>query len=567
MDNYDNIDFCLSLLYDYRYNEKKHRCIEFLPIIEKNIKLNDLKKPSNFNYSDILKSLFKFLGKWNGQFHFKLYRKEFQCNLSIGKYEKNINKDNFENKNIKNIKMLYQLSSFTFEIPILLPIMNFDITYHELKKENDKLLSHLDDVYEDDVFFVNITEHYFKMKNLEQYILKKYKTMNLLKWKVLIFNVLYTLSFLQSKFNNFQHNDLTLKSIMIYEKNMSNYKKKYKINDVNFNIPEIDFDIRITNFGNMSLEGDLKPYIDQQMFFYDIKKIVNKINIDIGKELKDFLNDNIDNNNVYPSFLLQKNNFFNQFIIMNSDLSDSSVNEKQEGGNINFSELTDSSIQHGGADDLDDLDEIPMEGGKRHKHHKITTSSGGSSESLSEKILRSGKKISEKLSDALSKFKANGLNSMGIPQNNPSTVLGNPMGNGSSLRDVFGNAPELQGVSPMGMVPPPVGPSMPMLPQGMPIVSQGNSMMPSSAPIPIEQPIMPPNGMPMMPPNGMPMMPSSVPIPIEQPMMPPNGMQMMPSNAPIPIEQPMMPPNGMQMMGGGSKRYRLVKKKDKSFFQ
>jgi hypothetical protein len=540
MNNYDNLDFCLSTLYDYRYNDKHKKCLEFQQIIIKNIKIADLKKSDNFDKTNILKKHFKFLGKWNDEYHYKLYCNNFQCNMTIGIYDRQINKDNFENKNMKNIKMLYILSEFSFEIPILLPLMNFDISYEELENLNKNVVSFMKKEKGENLY-INITEHYFKMKNLEQFIMKKYKKINLLKWKTLIFYVLYSLHILQNKFKSFQHNDLNLTSIMIYEKNKKN--TMYKINDSIFVIPDTEFEIRITNFGNYTTnETDLKPYLDQQTFFNDLKNLINKLNIHIEIEFKNFINYVIENNDLYPSLILQKNNFFSEFIKMNSDTSftDSSVDLK--GGNIDDDiDFTDSSG--------DDNDNDKMVGGKRKHHHHHH--GGDTSDSIK------NSRISEKLSEVISKVK-NGINSMGIPRNNATTPLGNPnIGNpgisnpglGNSIGNALGANPypniPANGMQAVNMPPP----NMPM-PQNMPIMPQPE--MPQNMPMMPEMPInnMPINNMPMMPEmpvNNMPMMP-------EMPMMPnapPNGIGGMPQM-------------GYPMMGGG-KKYKLVKNK-KNFF-
>jgi len=49
-------------------------------------------------------------------------------------------------------------------------------------------------------------------------------------------------------------------------------------------------------------------------FCKKINEVINKFNIKIDKNIKDFLKEIIENTELYPFIILQKNNFFKEFI-------------------------------------------------------------------------------------------------------------------------------------------------------------------------------------------------------------------------------------------------------------
>ena len=58
---YSDIEFCTNLLFNAIYGENDN-CYQIQTIDKKNIKMEDLRKPLDFDYSDIFKGNLKFLG-------------------------------------------------------------------------------------------------------------------------------------------------------------------------------------------------------------------------------------------------------------------------------------------------------------------------------------------------------------------------------------------------------------------------------------------------------------------------------------------------------------------------
>ena len=83
--NYDNLDYLLNIYYDLVYHKIPERSYRFDPIARKSIKLIDLKKNNDFDYSDILDSEFKYIDARNKRLHFKRKSKTgYPCQVSFG---------------------------------------------------------------------------------------------------------------------------------------------------------------------------------------------------------------------------------------------------------------------------------------------------------------------------------------------------------------------------------------------------------------------------------------------------------------------------------------------------
>ncbi|AYV77566.1 MAG: hypothetical protein Dasosvirus7_13, partial [Dasosvirus sp.] len=58
--SYDNLDFLLSIYYDFVYRKVPEKNYAFAPISRSHIQLIDLKKPDNFDASYLLDGDFKY---------------------------------------------------------------------------------------------------------------------------------------------------------------------------------------------------------------------------------------------------------------------------------------------------------------------------------------------------------------------------------------------------------------------------------------------------------------------------------------------------------------------------
>lgn len=366
--SYDDIEFCLNTLYDYYYSSSDDKCYMFNPIIRSEIKLSDLKKGNDFDPTQVLSGNIKFEEKTDNRWIFKRTSdSSYSCNLEIGIYDKkgySINDMNREE--LINIAMLYMMSEL-YSVDkmrhIVLPIMMFDIKKKELDKLAPSIKKEIDEKDEYVDMFVLVTEHYFKMETLESYLKKNGKKMDLQKWKVLFFQLLFTLAKITERFNMFRHNKLDLKSIRIYERKETSKHDEYKIGGMTFSVPNAGFDIKIADFDNAVTSDYSKikrnnlyndnPYYDIHYFFNSIYIYLNENNIAIS-QVDDFINDMVPKQYRSESknfkgldeakfdskssfmltavMILKKNNFFHDFIDMDltvSPVDNNRVNKKE----------------------------------------------------------------------------------------------------------------------------------------------------------------------------------------------------------------------------------------------
>lgn len=90
-DKYSSIEYCVNLLYNAFYGDKKN-CIAINPINRKEINIEDLRKPLDFDYKEIFEGKFKLLGYYNNRYHYKrISSNNFGTTILIGVNELNSN--------------------------------------------------------------------------------------------------------------------------------------------------------------------------------------------------------------------------------------------------------------------------------------------------------------------------------------------------------------------------------------------------------------------------------------------------------------------------------------------
>jgi len=378
--NYNDINDVLKLLYAYVYKEsdpKKISCAEVHTIVKKNITPDDLKKPLSFDFTDIFANKqIEFLSNNNDKWHFKMINdKSYNYKLSIGKYS-SMNTNNLNKKELYNIALLYICSEYILRKSFnhtVMPIMMFDITYGYLRKipEISNVLEHESD---DTKMYGLITEHYHEMDFLSNYI--KIKNLGVIEWKVIIFQILYALSKLNDIFGKFRHNKLDLDSISVYHKNPDNEHDIYVLNKVEYKIPHVGIECKINDFSYsmadnyinnvdcISLKKDTCSRLSSinccddtldldyvEGVFRDIHYFLNHVYLiqSLPLNVKKFIEEiipveflakstkNFSGLDIYkfttnnykllvPTDIVNKNNFFSEFIMSNSDSDMTPVN-------------------------------------------------------------------------------------------------------------------------------------------------------------------------------------------------------------------------------------------------
>src|SRR5277367_6117361 len=107
--NYDNIDFCLQTLFDFAYSSAE-KCYELKYGLKKNIIIDMLKKPEDFDYTHIFKAEITFSDINHNKLIFKrVSNSEYPSILRFSKYGKDDKLTNITNKQIIDMKLNYIL--------------------------------------------------------------------------------------------------------------------------------------------------------------------------------------------------------------------------------------------------------------------------------------------------------------------------------------------------------------------------------------------------------------------------------------------------------------------------
>jgi len=396
LNKYISIDFCMFVLYDKVYNKISKNCYTVSSIIKNEITLENIKRIEHIDLSKVLGTgKFKYLGFYNDKWTFIRKSDNYNCTVSIGKYNKNnMNLNDLKRGELINMAMHYILSEIVISEQfrfVLLPITNLDITHNKLVKFNN-IYENIDNQNANTNYYINITERFFDMMTLGEYLQKESKNMELIDWKILFFQVLYTLLKISERLKRFRHNKLNLDAFRVYLFDRRKSKSKYKIGRDIFYVPDGNFDVKMTDFEYSYTEDYLKnknteltsenPYYDIHYFFQSLLFLVDentmpKLVVDFISEILPEKLRSTDKNtftgldeNLFlsstnylftPSLILRKNIFFSDFINNSIDMENSEVSitpfsndvnninnfKKRDNGisykNINEASLTESS--------------------------------------------------------------------------------------------------------------------------------------------------------------------------------------------------------------------------------
>jgi hypothetical protein len=324
-----NLENKINIIYDFIYNLNTTDCVSFEKIIIENISIDDIKIPlidnnkdskqdieiyNNYK-TDILNTRFKIISFNNDtkQIILKRYSNDYPISIKINFYKYNDTKINSLDTEINNDSLLsYLLSQLILNkqtTHILLPILNIDMLFtdieHVLKNDDcyDKIKIAINNNEISNICCLQLREQFFKIMVLEDYLSK-----NKCSHKGLIFQVIHTLAVLQTQYPGFRHNNLLLKNIVIYLKKKNNqyniYNNFNKKSNEKFYIPNIGFDIKITNFENtiIPVQGRFSSdthvglfninnpnikFADQPNSYYDIYTFLNDFIHIVKKELED----------------------------------------------------------------------------------------------------------------------------------------------------------------------------------------------------------------------------------------------------------------------------------------
>ena len=363
---YDQIDTRLNILYDFMYNKKSDNCYVFNGISRKNIKLEDLKMPDDFDSTDIFNEKSKFLGFYNNRWNFKRYSStSFPSMMIVGRYNEGKKHNSLSRGELYDIGMMYIISEICANEKFyhsLIPVMCFDIKLENLKNANPSMYKDIknnnEDMKDHDMFYVIVAENYYTTMTLNEYLTENYSSFTEETWRVLMFQVVFALSKLYSRLNGFRHNKLDLDSVLVVLKNDKAEKVNYTFGDKAFVLPNVGFDIKVSNYfhsittdyeNNADATGrEDNPYYDIYYFLTSLQLRLKTLKYNLPKSVKNFiktvipesmaftgakfagLDEDMFNNSdttglPVPGSLLKKNPYFDSFLHKRMDLTVSPV--------------------------------------------------------------------------------------------------------------------------------------------------------------------------------------------------------------------------------------------------
>lgn len=91
--------------------------------------------------------------------------------------------------------------------------------------------------------------------DLGDYIKNNFKSLELIHWKVIIFQILSVLAVIQQKYPAFRHNDLKANNLLVHNIQTNNKKYKYKINGQTYIIPNVGIILKLWDFDFACIPG------------------------------------------------------------------------------------------------------------------------------------------------------------------------------------------------------------------------------------------------------------------------------------------------------------------------
>ena len=171
-----------------------------------------------------------------------------------------------ENTELLMIRLLSNLV-ITKQTPhIVLPITTFNTSikpFLSLTKSNivnNKKFEQFVEKYEKGEYYQNVSILVSEWANggdLLDYLRKNYKIMKVKHWQAIFFQILSVLSIIHAKYPSFRHNDMKANNILIHNIDIDDTNKKYlyKINQQQYIVPNIGFQIKLWDFDFACIPG------------------------------------------------------------------------------------------------------------------------------------------------------------------------------------------------------------------------------------------------------------------------------------------------------------------------
>jgi len=168
--------------------------------------------------------------------------------------------------------IILPMATFYTSITPFVNLIKDDIVDEDNKKYNEFIEKYKKKDYHDNVSIL-ISEWATRGDFLD-YVRKDYKNFKLIHWKVFFFQIISTLTVIQSKFPSFRHNDLKANNILV-----TKVPKKdgsfsiYKVNSSEYVVPNIGYQIKLWDFDFACIPG----IIDNAKVYSEWTKQINVI--------------------------------------------------------------------------------------------------------------------------------------------------------------------------------------------------------------------------------------------------------------------------------------------------
>jgi hypothetical protein len=171
-----------------------------------------------------------------------------------------------ENTELLMIRLLSNLVISKQTPHIVLPITTFNTSikpFLSLTKSNivnNKKFEQFVEKYEKGEYYQNVSILVSEWANggdLLDYLRKNYKIMKVKHWQAIFFQILSVLSIIHAKYPSFRHNDMKANNILIHNIDIDETNKKYlyKINQQQYIVPNIGFQIKLWDFDFACIPG------------------------------------------------------------------------------------------------------------------------------------------------------------------------------------------------------------------------------------------------------------------------------------------------------------------------
>ena len=171
-----------------------------------------------------------------------------------------------ENTELLMIRLLSNLVMSKQTPHIVLPITTFNTSikpFLSLTKSNivnNKKFEQFVEKYEKGEYYQNVSILVSEWANggdLLDYLRKNYKTMKVKHWQAIFFQMLSVLAIIHAKYPGFRHNDMKANNILIHNIDIDDTNKKYlyKINQQQYIVPNIGFQIKLWDFDFACIPG------------------------------------------------------------------------------------------------------------------------------------------------------------------------------------------------------------------------------------------------------------------------------------------------------------------------